>query len=98
MGSRIEFRRDTSTNWTSVNPTLAPGEVGYETNTGFYKVGNGSTAWASLGYDTLTGPPSSSINKWFGDGSDGALTVSSSTTTSGPITSGALIRDAYFSN
>ena len=36
--------------WTSANPTLAAGEWGYETDTGKVKIGNGSTAWASLGY------------------------------------------------
>jgi hypothetical protein len=43
-------RRDTAANWTSQNPTLKAGEIGYETDTGYIKVGDGSTAWASLGY------------------------------------------------
>lgn len=44
------MRRDTAANWTSANPTLAAGEVGFETNTGKFKIGDGSTAWASLTY------------------------------------------------
>lgn len=47
---RILFRRDTAANWTSGNPVLATGEFGYETNTGKFKIGNGSTAWNSLSY------------------------------------------------
>lgn len=46
----LEFRRDTAANWTANNPALAAGEPGFETDTGKLKVGDGSTAWASLGY------------------------------------------------
>lgn len=46
----LEFRRDTAANWTGTNPTLASGEPGFETDTGKLKIGDGSTAWASLGY------------------------------------------------
>jgi len=63
MTSRLQQRRDTAANWTSNNPTLAAGEIGLETDTAKFKIGNGSTAWSSLGYangitasstDTLT--------------------------------------------
>jgi hypothetical protein len=43
-------RRDTAANWTAQNPTLLAGEIGIESNTGYWKVGNGSTAWNSLAY------------------------------------------------
>jgi hypothetical protein len=43
-------RRDTAANWTSVNPTLLAGEIGIESDTNKWKVGDGTTAWASLGY------------------------------------------------
>jgi hypothetical protein len=46
----IQIRRDTSSNWTSVNPTLAQGELGVETNTSKIKIGDGTTAWNSLAY------------------------------------------------
>lgn len=48
----IQVRRDTAANWTSVNPTLAAGEVGFESDTGKLKIGNGSTAWSVLEYFT----------------------------------------------
>jgi hypothetical protein len=48
--TQIQLRRGTAAQWTSTNPTLAAGEQGYETDTGKMKVGNGSTAWASLAY------------------------------------------------
>ncbi|MBT8160983.1 MULTISPECIES: hypothetical protein [Arthrobacter] len=50
MANRIQIRRDTAANWTSVNPVLASGEEGLETDTGNRKLGDGVTAWASLGY------------------------------------------------
>ena len=50
MADIIQLRRDTAANWTSANPTLANGEQGYETDTGKMKIGDGSTAWASLSY------------------------------------------------
>lgn len=43
-------RRDTAANWTSANPTLLAGELGYESDTGKWKVGDGTTAWTSLAY------------------------------------------------
>jgi len=43
-------RRDTAANWTAQNPTLLAGEIGIESNTGYWKIGNGSTAWNSLAY------------------------------------------------
>ena len=46
----IQLRRDTAANWTSVNPTLAAGEVGLETDTRLMKAGDGTTAWATLPY------------------------------------------------
>lgn len=50
--TRIQLRHDTAANWTSVNPVLLEGEVGLETDTRKQKVGDGSTAWNSLPYDT----------------------------------------------
>lgn len=47
---QIQQRRGTAAQWTSANPTLAAGELGYETDTAKLKLGNGSTAWTSLGY------------------------------------------------
>ena len=61
MATVIQLRHDTTANWTSSNPTLAPGEFGYDTTLGQHKVGNGSTPWLSLpfygvGVTGATGP------------------------------------------
>jgi len=58
MPQQIQLRRGTAAAWTSANPTLAAGELGVETDTNKFKVGNGSTSWTSLPYATKgdTGP------------------------------------------
>ena len=54
MPTQIQLRRDTAADWTSNNPTMAAGEFGWESDTNRFKIGDGSTAWTSLGYaDTL---------------------------------------------
>jgi hypothetical protein len=55
MADLIQIRRDTAANWTSANTVLAQGELGAETDTSKIKIGDGSTAWTSLGYLINTG-------------------------------------------
>ena len=55
MPTQIQLRRDTAADWTSNNPTLAAGELGYETDTTKFKVGDGTTAWTGLSYNTSAG-------------------------------------------
>ncbi len=55
MASIIQIRRDTASNWTSANPTLAQGELGIETDTLKVKAGDGTTAWTSASYLIDTG-------------------------------------------
>ena len=50
MATKIQLRRDSSADWTTINPVLSEGEVGFETNTGKFKIGNGSTTWSGLDY------------------------------------------------
>src|ERR1700691_2105432 len=57
MAILLKWRRDTAANWTSNNPTLAQGEPGFETDTGAYKIGNGTTAWSSLAYGAFSSAP-----------------------------------------
>lgn len=54
MATRMQQRRGTAAEWTSVNPVLAAGEIGFETDTGKFKMGDGVNAWSSLqSYGTL---------------------------------------------
>jgi hypothetical protein len=50
MPVQIQLRNGTASQWTSANPVLSGGELGAETDTNRFKIGNGSTAWNSLGY------------------------------------------------
>ena len=46
----MQQRRGTATQWTSANPILASGEIGWETDTNKFKIGNGLATWSTLQY------------------------------------------------
>jgi predicted nucleic acid-binding Zn-ribbon protein len=50
MTTRMQQRRGTSTQWTNANPVLAAGEIGFETNTNRFKIGDGVKTWDLLEY------------------------------------------------
>lgn len=71
MSTKIQVRRGTAAEWTAANPTLATGEIGFETDTGKVKIGpNPAVAWNSLLYITdvtdLTGTslPTNIVNSF----------------------------------
>lgn len=51
----IKLRRGSATEWESVNPVLAAGEPGFESDTLKFKIGDGSTPWNSLNYVGVDG-------------------------------------------
>lgn len=55
MAVQIQLRNDTAANWSSVNPVLAVGELGLESDTGSYKIGNGANDWNTLPYGGVDG-------------------------------------------
>jgi hypothetical protein len=61
MAVKIQFRRSTAAEWASANPTLSIGELGLETDTGKFKVGNGSNSWTTLAYSSGTTGPAGTI-------------------------------------
>jgi len=54
VATRIQLRRDTAANWVSANPVLRAGEIGIETDTLKFKIGNGSTWTATTSYANVT--------------------------------------------
>jgi hypothetical protein len=46
----IQLRRGTAAQWVTANSTLAAGEAGFETDTGKFKLGNGTDDWETLRY------------------------------------------------
>ena len=51
---KIQVRRGTTSQWSTANPTLSSGEFGYDSTLKKIKIGDGSTAWASLPFATYT--------------------------------------------
>jgi|SRR6478752_416927 len=47
---RIQWRRDQGADWTSVNPILLSGEIGFNLDNGLFKIGDGETPWNGLQY------------------------------------------------
>lgn len=47
---RYQQPSDTSYNWSKYNPVLLLGEIGYETDTGKFKIGNGHSTWEDIEY------------------------------------------------
>jgi hypothetical protein len=72
MAVQIQFRNDTASAWTSANPTLSLGEFGLESDTDQFKIGDGATAWTSLGYGGLTGADGADSTVAGPTGADGA--------------------------
>ncbi len=54
MAIKIQVRRDSASAWSSNNPILSSGEIGWDTTNKKGKVGDGSTSWNSLGYSLFT--------------------------------------------
>lgn len=44
----IQIRRDTRANWLAENAVLKNGELGYETDTGILKIGDGTSGWNTI--------------------------------------------------
>jgi archaellum component FlaC len=59
MATRMQQRRGTEEQWTTANPVLGAGEIGFETDTGKFKLGDGINTWETLAYfvnaDDLSG-------------------------------------------
>lgn len=80
--AQIQVRRDTAATWTSTNPTLLAGEIGFETDTLKVKVGTGS-AWNSTSYAAVGS--ADTATKWDGRKLFVAATQPSSGMVSGDI-------------
>lgn len=50
MATRMQQRRGTAAQWTAANPILSAGEIGFESDTGQFKIGDGTLNWNDLTY------------------------------------------------
>lgn len=55
VNTTIKIRRGTAAEWTSANPVLASGEMGFESDTRKFKFGNGTTTWNAMPYASAGG-------------------------------------------
>jgi hypothetical protein len=89
MSAQIKLRRDTAANWTSVNPILATGEPGLETDTLKVKYGDGVNRWNALSYPTVIFPStvaSATTSTNLAGGTSNQLVVQTSPGTTGFVT------------
>ena len=67
MATRMQQRRGTAAQWVSTNssngPILNAGEIGWESDTNKFKIGDGTNTWAALDYFSDT---NSTVNPAFG--------------------------------
>jgi hypothetical protein len=73
MALKIQLRRDIAANWTANNPLLLNGEIGIETDTLKFKVGNGTQRWNVLGSYALRPGEANGVATL---GSDGKIPLS----------------------
>lgn len=87
--TQIQIRRGTASQWVSTNPTLASGELGLETDTNKFKIGDGTSAWNSLAYSNpniFRSTPTFTTNAYTLVASDASnILLASNSTTAGTI-------------
>ena len=52
--TNIQARKGTATDWSTQNPVLASGELGYDLTNKILKLGDGTTSWSTLSTINLT--------------------------------------------
>jgi hypothetical protein len=50
MPDSVQFRRGTAAEWTTADPILGSGELGYESDNKRFKIGDGTSLWSELDY------------------------------------------------
>ena len=76
INTRQKQKYDTSVNWTTNNPILFAGEIGIESDTNKFKIGNGTSAWNELDY---AGGGEVVLYSTTGQNTDGAMTQKATT-------------------
>jgi len=102
MAVRQQQRRGTASQWSTANPILAAGEIGFEVDTNKFKIGDGTSRWTDLVYftpdaaaaiqDLIDGAPDllNTLNELaasIGDNPDFIGTMTSSLATKAPLAS-----------
>lgn len=64
MAIRMQQRRGTLSQWAAANPVLAAGEIGWESDTNKFKLGDGVNQWSNLDYFTPIDPDGPSLEDY----------------------------------
>jgi hypothetical protein len=72
MATRMQQRRGTASQWTSSNPVLNIGEIGFESDNNKFKIGDGTNHWADLPYFLDEDTIGTSLNGYLEDSLLGA--------------------------
>ena len=59
LNIQLQFRRGTAAQWNQYSTVLAQAEMGIESDTNLFKIGDGSNDWTHLAYGGFTGPTGS---------------------------------------
>jgi hypothetical protein len=54
MAQQIQLRNDNTAQWEYINPVLAVGEIGVDTTLGKFKIGDGTSTWSQLQFQTAS--------------------------------------------
>ena len=83
LSIRLTNRSDTAMNWSDENPVLLLGEIGYESDTNRFKIGNGVTVWKLLSYASI----GSFDTELIGDGVTSSFTIKHNRNKLSPVVS-----------
>lgn len=72
MATRMQQRRGTAAQWTSADPILEAGELGFESDTSKFKIGDGINQWSDLDYFINEAAISTDIEGAIADSEKGA--------------------------
>ena len=64
MATRMQQRRGTADQWLTADPVLDVGEIGFETDTNSFKIGDGVNSWVLLDYFTNESGLSASLDDY----------------------------------
>ena len=93
--TKMAQRRGTAAQWTTANTVLLAGEIGFETDTGYFKIGDGTTAWNTLLY---ANPKFDSLGISTGSGAGLTHSLTGDVSTTGTSTALSLTSSLDFSS
>jgi hypothetical protein len=73
MAQQIQLRNDTTAGWAYANPVLTQAEIGVDTTLGKFKIGDGTSTWSQLQFQSAS--IADFVFTYDGEGSESLMTV-----------------------